>query len=193
MDNTSNSISDPRAHLPSVPWRYSPTAIALHWTLALLLTAMVALGWYMMSIEREPGSGWYFDLHKSIGVLVLLLVVARLIWRVQNLPQPLPASMPRWQIVLSRGIHVLLYLLMLLIPISGYLGASYSKSGVQVFGLATPHWALPDHDTAEQFFAIHSLLIWVLVALVSLHILAALKHLLLDRDHVFQRMGFKLR
>jgi len=193
MDNTSNSISDPRAHLPSVPWRYSPTAIALHWTLALLLTAMVALGWYMMSIEREPGSGWYFDLHKSIGVLALLLVVARLIWRVQNPPQPLPASMPRWQIVLSRGIHVLLYLLMLLIPISGYLGASYSKSGVQVFGLATPHWALPDHDTAEQFFAIHSLLIWVLVAVVSLHILAALKHLLLDRDHVFQRMGFKLR
>jgi len=193
MDNTSNSIPGPSTHLQNLPWRYSRTAIALHWVLALLLTAMVALGWYMMSIEREPGSGWYFDLHKSIGVLVLLLVVARLIWRLRNPPQPLPAAMPGWQIMLARGIHVLLYLLMLLIPISGYLGASWSKSGVQVFGLATPHWALPDHDKAEQFFAIHALLIWGLVAVVSLHILAALKHLLLDKDNVFQRMGFKSR
>ena len=75
-------------------------------------------------------------------------------------------------------------------PVTGYLGASYSKAGVALFGLPTPHWALPDHGRAELFFNVHSVLVWVLVALVSLHVLAALKHLLLDKNGVFQRMWF---
>ena len=62
---------------------------------------------------------------------------------------------------------------------------------MQPFGLTTPHWALPNHDRAEQFFGIHSVLIWVLVVLVGVHVLGALKHLLLEKDGVFQRMWFK--
>ena len=177
----------------SLAWRYSRTAVALHWGIALLIAFMAALGWYMMSIEDEPGSGWYFNLHKSLGIVTALLVALRIGWRSLNRPEPLAAAIPKWQRQLSQATQGLLYLLMVLVPIAGYVGASYSKNGVQWFGLATPQWALPDHDRAEQFFDIHSALVWVLVALVGLHVLGALKHLLIDRNGVFQRMLFRFR
>ena len=75
-----------------ITWRYTPTAIALHWLLALLLTAMAAVGWYMMSVEHEPGAERLFDLHKSAGLLVGLLVLVRVGVRLLNKPQPLPVS-----------------------------------------------------------------------------------------------------
>ena len=147
----------------------------------------------MMLIEDEPGSGCYFNLHKSLGIVTASLVVVRVFWRLLNRPQPLSAAMLAWQRQLTKGTQGLLYLLMVLVPVVGYMGASYTKSGVQRFGLATPQCAVPDHDRAEQFFDIHSALVWVLVALLSLHVLSALKHLLIDRDGVFQRIAIKHR
>jgi cytochrome b561 len=180
---------------PNLPlqkdWQYSRTAVALHWLLALLITGVAGVGWYMMEIEDEPGSGWYFANHKSVGIVIALLVVARLAWRLVNRPQPLPDSVPIWQARLATATQALLYLAMFLMPLTGYLGASYSKQGVQFFGMATPAWALPDHDTAERFFDIHGVLIWVLVALVAAHVLGALKHLFIDKDGVFERMRFR--
>ena len=174
-------------------WQYSRTARILHWTLASLIAATAALGWYMMSVEHEPGGEWYFNLHKSIGLVIAALVVGRIAWRLRNEPERLPAFVPLWQVRLSTATQMLLYALMVLMPLTGYLGASYTKAGVQLFGLATPHWAVPDHARAEQFFAVHSVLIWVLTALVALHVLGALKHLLLERNGVFQRMWFTFR
>ena len=84
-------------------------------------------------------------------------------------------------------------MVMVSMVLSGYLGASHSKAGVKLFGLATPQWALADHDQAEQYFDIHGALAWVLVAVVSLHVPGALKHLLIDRDGTFQRMWFSRR
>ena len=78
-------------------WTYGKPAIFLHWLLAVLLSAMAALGWYMLSIEDQPGSGWYFDLHKSVGITVLVLVGLRLLWRLRHTPQRLPSSVPVWQ------------------------------------------------------------------------------------------------
>jgi cytochrome b561 len=83
-----------------------------------------------------------------------------------------------------------LYVCMFLMPVLGFLGASYSKSGVMFFGAKLPSWTVPNHDTAELFFGLHSTLAWVLVALVVLHAAGGLKHLLVDKDGVFQRMWF---
>ena len=174
-------------------WRYGPAAIILHWLLALLLTGMAALGWYMMSIEHTPDGDWCLALHKSIGMTVAALVLIRVLNRIANPAQDLPASVPAWQIKLAAGTQRLLYLLMVAMPLSGYLGASYSKTGVQVFGMATPAWTVPNHDRAEQFFDIHSTLVWVLVALIGLHVLGALRHMLIDKDGLAQRMWFKPR
>ncbi len=169
-------------------WHYRGPAIFLHWLLALLLTGMVALGWYMTAIEDSPGSEWYFNLHKSIGLIVATLVVLRLVWRLSHAPQALPAHLPQWKMKFAVLTHWLLYTCMIVMPTTGFLGASLSKDGVAFFGMALPVWASPNHDLAEQFFGIHSIAAWVLVALVTLHALAGLKHLLVDKDGVFQRM-----
>jgi cytochrome b561 len=171
-------------------WHYSAPAIVLHWLLAVLLTGMVALGWYMMAIEDEPGSDWYFSLHKSFGLLVLTLVLCRLLWRLMHRPQPLPAAVPRWQQRLAGTTQALLYGCMLIMPLTGLLGAAYSKDVVSFFGLPLPLWATPDHDTQELFFAAHGFIAWLLVGLVALHVAGALKHWLVNRDNVIQRMWF---
>lgn len=169
------------------PWAYGKPAIILHWFLALLLAGMVSLGWYMTSIEDDPGSGWYFNLHKSVGITVLVLVGLRLLWRLRHKPQALPSFVPAWQARLASGTQRLLYLCMFVLPITGLTGALYSKDGIAFFGIALPHPA-PNHDFSEKIFSIHGAAAWVLVALVTLHAAGGLKHLLIDRDGVFQRM-----
>lgn len=171
-------------------WHYAAPAIVLHWLLALLIAGLVGLGWYMLSIEDRPDSGWYFDLHKSFGLLVFALVLPRILWRFNHKPAQLPARLPEWQARFASLTHWLLYACMILMPVTGFIGASLSKSGVTFFGMAFPAWIASDHGLAEQFFAIHSAVAWVLVSLVAVHALAALKHLLVDKDGVFQRMWF---
>jgi cytochrome b561 len=176
-----------------IPWRYSAVARALHWIVALLIVFTTALGWRMMVIEEEPGAGQWFDLHRSIGLTIFTLVALRLVWRLTHSPEPLPDDMPGWQRKLAAATHWLLYVLMVVIPITGYVGASYTKSGVQWFGRNTPQWATPNHDLAEQLFDVHGTLVWVLVALVALHVAGALKHWLIDKDGTIRRMGYTPR
>lgn len=171
-------------------WRYGMPAIVLHWLLALLIVGMVALGWYMMTIERAPQGPWWFDLHRSIGLVVAALVVLRLLWRLWHRPAPLPAALPAWQARLADVTQWLLYACMVVLPLTGFFGSSYSRAGVRFFGTPLPAWATPDRATAHQLFNIHSAAVWVLVALVVVHAAGGLKHLLVDRDSVFQRMWF---
>ncbi len=147
----------------------------------------------MLSIEDEPGSGWYFDLHKSVGLGVVLLVGARIAWRLTHRPQPLPPTVPKWQRRSALATQALLYGLMVPIPLTGYLGASYSKAGVSFFGIPTARWLLPDHDLAEQFFGIHGVPIWVPVALIRVHVAGALHHLMQRKDGMSLRMTFGRR
>ena len=181
--------STPRSSLPPAPWRYSRTAVVLHWLLAILLTLTTLIGWRMMWIEHEPGAEQWFDLHKSIGLVIASLVVLRVLWRLTHRPEPLPPG-PPWEARLASITHGLLYVLIVALPITGYLGASYTKAGVEWFGIATPRWTAPDHDTAELFFTAHGVLLWTAVVLVLLHVAGALKHLLVDKDGIFQRMWF---
>jgi cytochrome b561 len=191
---TSTSLpSNPASPLADPAWRYGGVAIALHWVLAILIAATAGLGWYMLENEEAPGIKWFFDLHRSIGVVIALLLVMRVLWRVAHRPAGLPSSVPPWQARLASGAQVLLYLLMIAMVITGYLGSSYTRSGVSVFGLSTPHWAVPNREWAHQLFDIHSALVWFLVAVVVAHVLGAVKHLVMDKDGVFQRMWFTPR
>jgi cytochrome b561 len=170
--------------------RYGTAAIVLHWLLVLGTMVMAVLGWFMVDIEKQPGSARYFDLHKSLGLVIALLVVTRVAWRMGNRVEGLSATLPMWQVKLAHLIQLMLYALMVLVPLTGYLGASYSKAGVIFFGLPTPRWFPVDEAIAEQVFDIHSALVWIFVALVAIHVLGALKHLLVDKDGVFERMWF---
>lgn len=178
---------------PSSGWRYSTPAVLLHWLIALLIAFMAGLGWFMMTIEHTPAGDNALVLHKSIGLVVAVLVLLRILWRIGHRAEPLPPSVSPWQVHVSRWTQAVLYLLMLVVPLTGIFGSEYSRGGLQFFGLHLPEWVTPDRATAHQLFEIHSTLVWVLVAAVALHVLGGFKHLLVDRDDVFQRMVLKRR
>ena len=138
----------------------------------------------MLSIEDTPGSAAYFALHVSLGLTAALLIALRLLWRVRNRPAPLPA----WQVKVASLTHILLYVLLVLMPITGFLGASVSGDPIAFFGISLPVWTSGNDTLKEQLFTAHSIIAWALVALVSLHALGALKHLLIDKNGVFGRM-----
>lgn len=169
--------------------KYTWQAMLLHWLLAVLVIGMLALGYSLGDIPRNtPARGFYVNLHKSFGMLVLVLVLVRIVWRVTHKPPPLEANLPRWQAVAAIWSHRLLYLCILLQPLSGYLASSFGKYGVKFFGIELPNWGWEDKTLRGFFGGIHGFVAMALVVLIAIHVLAALKHLLINRDQVFQRM-----
>ena len=168
--------------------RYSWQAMLLHWLLAVIVIGMLCLGYILDDMERGPTKTFYVDLHRSFGVLALVLVLLRLWWRARRTPPPLPLTVPRWQRIAAAVTHGLLYLCILLQPLSGYLASAFSRDGVKFFGMALPQWAWDSKPVRSFFGEMHGLVATALVVLVVLHVLAAFKHLLLNRDQVFQRM-----
>lgn len=192
MENPGVSSAMPVSGAVSAPAaaaaRYSWQAMLLHWLLAVIVIGMLSLGYLLDDMARGPTKDFYVDLHRSFGVLALLLVLVRLWWRARHAPPALPPTMPRWQRAAAGVTHALLYLCILLQPLSGYLASSFSSDGVRFFGMALPQWAWDDKPIRTFFGEVHGLVAMALVVLVALHVLAALKHLLVDRDQVFQRM-----
>lgn len=170
-------------------WRYGAPAVVLHWLIAALIVFLVTLGWWMMTIERTPRGPWWFDLHRSFGLVATVLIVLRLLWRAGHRPEALPASMPRWQARLAGLTQWLLYACMVVMPVTGILGTLHSKDPGHFFGIPLPP-LVQDRALRHLMFQIHSTTVWVLVGLVALHVIGALKHALVDRDAVFRRMWF---
>jgi cytochrome b561 len=175
---------------PAGPASYSGPAIALHWLIALLIVCGFALGWVMTDIPGfTPTKLKYFSWHKWIGVTVFALAVLRVLWRATHRPPPLPAAMSPLQQGAAHAVHGLLYVLMLAIPATGYLYSSASNIPVVYLGIVPlPRLIDPDPVLKETFKAIHVSLNYVLLALVVLHVLAAVKHQLIDRDGLLSRM-----
>jgi cytochrome b561 len=170
--------------------RYSSIAIALHWLLAFLIIGTFTLGLVMTDIPGlTPTKLRYFSWHKWAGVTVLLLAALRLLWRLRNKPPAYPATMPAWQRRAAHTLHGLLYVLMFAVPLSGYFYSLAAGVPVVYFGLF-PLPVLIDADPALKpaLGALHYWLNMLLASLVVLHVLAAFKHLLFERDGVMQRM-----
>ena len=169
--------------------RYTTVAIVLHWLIAALVLFMVGLGWIMDEIPKgTPERAYWFNLHKSIGITIGLLVVVRLLWRLAHKPPPLPSTMPAWEVAAARVTHALLYALLVAMPLVGFLASNYSRFGVKFFGLQIGPFFPEDQAMRDALQALHGALAWVLVVLVVVHVAAALKHRLIDRDQVFERM-----
>ena len=187
--SASASVKSTSALTANTP-AYAAPAIALHWILATLIIGTVGLGVFMMSIEDEPGSDWYFNLHKSIGIVIALLVALRVLWRMTHRPAPLPASTKHWEVTLSAITHGVLYIGMVALPLQGLVGSLLSEHDLSFFGLAIPRLLAENDDLAEMIFEAHEVTAWILVAVVALHVLAAIKHKLIDKDGVLARMWF---
>lgn len=172
-----------------VPQRYGAVAIAFHWLLALLLIAAFAMGTYMVDLPGiTPAKLRLFNWHKWLGVGVLLLATLRLLWRLSHRPPPAPA-MPAWQRRAAALTHWALYLLMLAIPLSGYVYSLASGFPVVWFGLVPlPVLIEPDPGLRTLLKSVHYWLNMTLLALVTLHIVAVFKHQFVDRDGLLRRM-----
>lgn len=189
--------------------RYSAVAIVLHWAIASLIILNILLGWWMLEAIREPATAARafigFQAHKSIGLTVLVLSLIRLGWRIANPPPPLPQAMPAWEKFAAKATHWAFYALIILIPFSGWLYVSAGWWHVTdrplsvptiYFGLfQVPHLFGLEHAANEVRKAVagisieaHELLAWGAIALLVLHVGAALKHWLFDKDDVAPKM-----
>jgi cytochrome b561/polyisoprenoid-binding protein YceI len=192
-------MTDAAAH-PAAPdaarqQRYTAVAIALHWIIAFSILGLIAVGWTMGELEGEDRYN-LIQLHKSFGITVFLLSVARLLWRLMNPPPPEP-PMAKWQLWLANTVHTLFYVLILVMPLTGWIMASASDDApTRYFNLVDIRLpgipALPAEtrdgleDTLES---VHSTLAWVIISLFVIHVAGALKHQLVDKDGVLARMA----
>ncbi|MDD5175937.1 MAG: cytochrome b [Sterolibacterium sp.] len=168
---------------------YTRTAVALHWLTALAIVCAFPLGLYMSDLPLSPRKLQLYSYHKWIGIVVLLLAVVRLLWRGTHRPPPLPAGMPRWQEIAARLMHHGLYLLLLAVPLSGWLRSS--ALGIQVvwFGLIPlPDLIGVDKQLGQLLKEVHESLTTTLLVLVLIHTAAALQHHFFARDATLVRM-----
>jgi cytochrome b561 len=171
------------------PERYTTTAIALHWIIAVAVLGQVAFGWWMQEIPKDPVGPRVnaFNLHKSIGLTILALMALRLIWRATRRPPSLPA-MPAWQARAARINHWVLYACLFLQPLSGYVGSAVSGYPVRYFGMLLPAWAAKSIPLKDFLSVLHLVNSGILVAAIAVHIAAALKHQFVERNGLLWRM-----
>jgi cytochrome b561 len=183
------STSRPATDVPVGSRSYGRTAVLLHWLLALCLLGQLALGWWMLDIPKEPPgmrASW-FNLHKSIGLMLTFLVIFGLAWRTRH-PVAQAAALPPWQRRAARRTHAALHVCMLVIPLSGYLGSSFSGYPVRFFGWVLPTWTSSWAAGKQAMSSLHYAAVCLFMALLLLHIGAALWHVL-RRDDIAERMG----
>lgn len=161
--------------------RYGAVSQFLHWLIAVLAFAMLAMG-KLGDVDDQPLYAW----HTTVGLTVLGLMVVRLGWRLTHAVPP-PAPGPAWQRGAARITHLVFYGLLLVLPLSGWLMTSAEGDAVSWFGLQVP--VLPVSEASEDALEeVHEILGNVLLALAGLHVLAGLKHHFIDRDDVLRRM-----
>ena len=163
--------------------QYDTTAAWLHWLTVLMLVALFSVAFGMEAIddrvaEREA-FGQLVTLHKSLGITLFFLILARLAWRFTHKAPPWPDGMPRWQKITAGAVHHTLYLLLLLQPLSGYLSSSFSGYKTSLWGVPLPHWGHKNEMLNEFFSEAHEIIAFTLLTLVCVHIVAALSHQLL--------------
>ena len=199
--------------MKQTPTSYTKTAIVLHWLIAIFIALMFVLGWYMAELPKEAPKQmaydlfdlgiytwqvaeevsprtFYFNLHKSLGLTVLALIVFRILWRITHTP---PAALSSYKAIekkVATATHHSLYLLMLAVPVTGLIMAINSKYGVKWFGMDVIA-GLDNKPMREFFECTHEFVGIVLLVLIGIHLLGALKHKFIDKDDTMSRMSLK--
>lgn len=171
--------------------RYSSGAIFFHWSIALLIIVNLLLGFLHENFGRE-NVPLVMGLHKSIGLLVLLLSFGRVGWRVTHSPPADPSYLQTWEKLLAKAVHAFFYIAIIALPLTGWLmsSASPKRHPLDFFGLfSVPYLPVTqDKAGAEMFSEGHEVIAFITIALLVLHVLGALKHQILDRQPFLLRM-----
>ena len=171
------------------PARYTRTAMLLHWLMAVLILGMLGLGIYMVDLPLSPQKLKLYSYHKWAGIAVLTLALLRVLWRILHRPPALPASQPRWQQLAAHSAHGLLYVLIFVVPLTGWMMSSALGFPVVWFGvLPLPDLIDKNKELGELLKLVHRYLNYSFLVLVVGHALAAIKHQWLDRDGTLNRM-----
>lgn len=169
---------------PGQARRYTSVAMALHWAVAVLILTQLGVGWYMNSalVDHSPAQDRVQELHVSIGLTAMILVLARVAWRLITPPPPLPSAIPGWERKLANTVHVLLYAMILIMPFSGWLFRTIREHTLPFWGLVWPQfpgidsiignrkYSSPIAAWHEQLFA------YILTALIAVHVAGAIRH-----------------
>jgi cytochrome b561 len=189
---------------------YTKTAKVLHWLIAIGIFVMFGIGWFMADLPKEAPKQlafdildlgvytwnlseeasprtFYFNLHKSIGVTIFALILIRILWRFTHKPPALLTSYKAMERKLANGAHHLLYLLMVALPISGIIMATYSKYGIKWFGINFLG-GTDNKPMRDLFKEAHEIIGLIMVTVIVIHILGALKHKFIDKDETLSRM-----
>ena len=169
--------------------RYSNTAIILHWLMVVLLITLFGLGWYMVDLPKGSDErSWFFALHKSIGLTMALLAFVRLVWRFTHSPPPLPEIVSSFKQKLAGITHFLLYVVMIVQPLSGYISSSFSGYKTKMWGIPLPHWGWKSSELNELFTDIHVASSVGLLCLVIVHLSGVVFHIFEGDKQILQRM-----
>ena len=192
--------------------KYTNVAIVLHWLIGIAILFMFVLGWFMTELPKETPKttsfdifnlglitwgveeeqsqrSFYFNLHKSVGLSLLMLIILRMYWRFTHRPPAFLNSMKLWEKRLAKATHHSLYLLMFLIPLSGIIMSAGSKYGIKWFGIKVIP-GFDDKAIRELFYEFHEIFGLLLLLILILHILGAVKHSIVDKDGTLRRMWF---
>lgn len=155
--------------------RYGHGAMLLHWVHAILVLGLIAWGLYMSELPKGQERSFAIGLHKSFGIVALTVVILRLLWR-RSHPAPADSRLSAVEHKLATLGHHLLYLLLVLTPLAGYLSASFTQYPMRFFGIVLPKPGWPDEHLNALFNGAHVFLAWSLTAMIAVHLAAVVLH-----------------
>ena len=176
----------------NLPLHYDRMLVLLHWVLAIGLFYQLGLGLWMEDIPKDPPGirAEWFNLHKSIGICLGFLILWRLGWRITHSVPASPIGNTDFQNKLSQWAHRALYVCMVVLPVSGFMGSNFSPYPVKFFGVPLPKLWEPSPEGKELFSEIHEVTAFVMMIIIILHISAAVWHQWVKRDGLLSRMGW---
>jgi len=166
---------------------YGVVSKLLHWLIFFLLIGMLTLGFFLEDIPKDY-QGAIYNLHKVTGVTILFLMLIRLSWTLTNIKPLLPLDTPVWQRIAERIVHYSLYFFIILMALAGWVGSSAVRKYPHIGGF-TIEFPVPESTVLKDFsFDIHYYVAFIIIGLISIHVLAALYHHFIKRDNVLRRM-----
>jgi cytochrome b561 len=169
--------------------KYGAMSMLFHWLLAVMITLALALGWYMADLPFSPQRVKLFNWHKWLGMTIMLVAALRLLWRLRHPVPSLPKTMAKWEVTLAHVSHAVMYILFFAVPLLGWARSSAAGFPIVYLGLVPlPDLVGKDKALAASLTEAHAIGAYLFAALIVLHVVAAIKHAVIDKDGVLSRM-----